>query len=58
VVNVGYSIGGYWCLYIILLDIVGYSIGGYYGYFSLNYYKLMVVISGYSISGYWWLFYE
>jgi len=28
----GYSIGGYWCLLmvIILMDIGGYSIGGYW----------------------------
>jgi hypothetical protein len=26
---VGYFIGGYWCLYIILMVIGAYSIGGY-----------------------------
>ncbi len=68
VVIVGYFIGGY-CLYILLVVILGVilnyhnllmDIGGYYinGYYSLFYYRplvviLLVAINDYFINGYW-----
>ncbi len=45
---IDYSIGSYWCLYILLMVISLVTI--------LFMVILLVTINGYFINGYWWLF--